>query len=162
MTKPETGLFEFIVAQGKSSISVLPAESSLDFISVFVYHFVKPAELTRNDDGFFSIPTIRIDHRFQSVFSNQLMIHLRIKGRIKRESRIREIHTNALTKGDDIVEGFGQNRCIMCVDGFDRYRAYDESMIIGDRQLLFAFLMFVSRVSDTVTPFFTTVLEPSP
>ena len=162
MTKPQTGLFEFIITQGKSSISILPPESSLDFISVFVYLLVKPAELTRNDDGFLSIPPVGIDDRFQSVFSNQLMIRLRIKGRIKGESRTRKIHTNALTKGDDLAEGFGQNRCIMCVDGFHRYRAYDEPMIIGNRHLFFAFLMFVSRVTDTVTPFFTTVFEPSP
>ncbi len=67
-----------------------------------------------------------------------------------------------MSEGDYIAEGFRQNRCIMCVDGFGRYRAYDEPMVIGDRQLLFAFLMFVSGVSDTVTPFFTTVFEPSP
>jgi len=162
MTKPQTGLFEFIVAQSESSISVLPPESSLDFISVFVYLLVKPTELTGNDDRCFSIPTVGIDHRFQSVFSNQLMIRLRIKGRIKGESRTRQIHTNLLTKGDYIAKGFRQNRCIMLIDGFDRYRAYDEPVIIGDRQLFFAFLVFVSRVSDAVTPFFTTVFDPSP
>ena len=96
------------------------------------------------------------------MFSNQLMIRLRIKGRIKSESRTPQIHTNLLTKGDDIAKGFRQNRCIMLIDGFDCYRAYDEPVIISDRQLFFAFLMFVSGVSDAVTPFFTTVFDPSP
>ena len=57
------------------------------------------------------------------MFSNQLMIRLRIKGRIKSESRTPQIHTNLLTKGDDIAKGFRQNRCIMLIDGFDCYRA---------------------------------------
>ena len=160
-TKPQTGLFEFIITQGESSVSVLPPESSLNFIAVFVY-LIKPAELPGDDDRGFSIPTIRIDHRFQSVFSNQLVIRLRVKGRIKGESRTTQIHTNPLTKGDYIAEDFRQNRCIMLIDGFDRYWTYDEPVIIGDRHLFFAFLMFLSGVSDAVTPFFTTVFEPSP
>ena len=90
------------------------------------------------------ISPVGIDHGDQSLFSNKFMIHLRIKGRIKCESRPRKIHANLFTKGDYIAEGFGQNRCIMCVDGFGSYRSYDEPVIIGDRQLFFAFLMFVS------------------
>ena len=52
--EPQIGLFEFIVVQGKFSIYVFPPESSLNFISAFVYPFVKPAELPSNNDRFWS------------------------------------------------------------------------------------------------------------
>ena len=90
------------------------------------------------------------------------MIHLGIKSRIKGESSPRKIHANTFAKGDDIAESFRQKCCILSVDGFDRYRSYDEPVIIGEDHFFFAFLMFVSGVSDTVTPFFTTVFDPSP
>ena len=65
-------------------------------------------------------------------------------------------------KGDKIGECFGQNRCIMVIDRFGGYRTDDEPLIVGDGQLFFAFLMFVSRIADAITPFFTTVFDPSP
>ena len=79
MSKTETGFLEFIVAQSDFSISILPAESSLDFVSFFVYFFVKPSEHARNDDRFFSIPPVGMDDGDQSVLSNHLMIRLGIK-----------------------------------------------------------------------------------
>ena len=49
-------------------------------------------------------------------------------------------------KGDKIGECFGQNRCIMVIDRFGGYRTDDEPLIVGDGQLFFTFLMFVSRI----------------
>ena len=50
----------------------------------------------------------------------------------------------------------------MLVDGFDRNRPEDEAVIIDDRELFFALLVFMSRVAEVIAPVFTTVLEPSP
>lgn len=59
-------------------------------------------------------------------------------------------------------QGFGENNGVVLVDGFDRDRPKDEAVIVDDRELFFAFLVFVSRVADVIAPFLTTVLEPSP
>ena len=75
---------------------------------------------------------------------DKLMIRLRVKPRIQRQGRRTQIQTYTMTKGKKPRKGFGQNRCIMCVDRFRRYRTYNESMIIGDRQFFFTFLVFVS------------------
>ncbi len=72
------------------------------------------------------------------------MIRLRIKRGIQRESRCTQIHIHTLTKGNKTGKGLGQNRCIMLVDRVRRYWTYDESMIIGDDQFFFIFLVFVS------------------
>ena len=106
--------------------------------------FSKPPELAGDDDRGLSIPPVWINDGDQSVCFDEVMIRLRIKGGIQRESRCAQIHANPMTKGNKIGEGFRQNRCIMCVDGFRRYRSDDESMIIGDRQFFFTFLVFVS------------------
>ena len=50
----------------------------------------------------------------------------------------------------------------MCVDRFGDYRTNDEPVIVGDGQLFFTFLMFVSRIPYGMPPFFTMVFEPSP
>ena len=65
-------------------------------------------------------------------------------------------------KGDKICECFGQNRYPMVIDRFGGYRTDDEPLIVGDGQLFFTFLMFVSRIADAIAPFFTTVFDPSP
>jgi len=49
-----------------------------------------------------------------------------------------------MTKGHKTRKGLRQNRCIVFIDGFRRYRTYDESMIIGEDQFFFTFLVFVS------------------
>ena len=59
-------------------------------------------------------------------------------------------------------QGFGENNGVVLVDGFDRDRPEDEAVIIDDRELFFALLVFMSRVAGAFAPFFTTVLEPSP
>ena len=138
-------MFEFIVAQCEFSISVLPPESSLDFISLFVNIFSKPAEHASNNNRFFGVASVRIDHRYQPLFFDNVMIRLRIKPGIKRECGCAEIHANTMAKGDKIGKGnLGQNRCIMFIDGFRGYRSNDEAMIIGDNQFFFTFLVFVS------------------
>jgi hypothetical protein len=48
------------------------------------------------------------------------------------------------------------------VDGFDRDRTEDEAVVVNDRELFFPFLVFMTGVAEAFTPFFTTVLEPSP
>jgi len=78
------------------------------------------------------------------VCFDNVMIRLRIKPGIQRQSRGAEIHTYPMTKGHKTGKGLGQNRCIMCVDRFRGYRSNDESMIIGDGQFFFTFLVFVS------------------
>ncbi len=75
---------------------------------------------------------------------DKLMIRLRIKPRIQRQGGRTQIQTNTMAKSKKTGKGFGQNRCIMCVDRFRRYRTYNKSMIIGNRQFFFTFLVFVS------------------
>ena len=72
------------------------------------------------------------------------MVRFRIKGGIQRESRCAEIQTYTMTQGNKTGKGFRQNRCIVFIDGFGRYRRNDESMIIGEDQFFFTFLVFVS------------------
>ncbi len=48
----------------------------------------------------------------------------------------------------------------MFVDRFDGYRSNDESMIVGDGELFFTFLVFVSRITDVIAPFLTTTFDP--
>ena len=78
------------------------------------------------------------------MFFDNLMIRLRVKPGIECESGCAEIHSNTMAKGDKIGKCFGQNRCVMLVDGFRRYRSNDEAMIIGDGQFFFTFLVFMS------------------
>ncbi len=75
---------------------------------------------------------------------DKLMIRLRIKPRVQRQGGCAQIQTNTIAKSKKTRKNFGQNRCIMCVDRFRRYRTYNESMIIGNRQFFFTFLVFVS------------------
>ena len=75
---------------------------------------------------------------------DKVAIRLRIKPGIECESSGTEIDANPMAKGDKIGKGFGQNRCILLIDGFGGYRSNDEAMIIGKGQLFFTFLMFVS------------------
>ena len=75
---------------------------------------------------------------------DKLMIRLRIKPRIQRQGGCAQIQTNTMAKSKKTRKGFRQNRCIMFVDRFRRYRTYNESMIIGDGQFFFTFLVFVS------------------
>ena len=49
-----------------------------------------------------------------------------------------------MTKGHKTRKGLEQNRCIMFIDGFRRYRSNDESMIIGEDEFFFTLLVFVS------------------
>ncbi len=49
-----------------------------------------------------------------------------------------------MAKGDELAEHFGQNRCPVFIDRFDRYRSNDEPLIVSDGQLFFTFFMFVS------------------
>ena len=75
---------------------------------------------------------------------DKVMICLRIKPGIQRESRCTEIHTYTMTKGNKTCKGFRQNRCILLVDRFRGYRSDDEATIISEGQFLFTFLVFVS------------------
>ena len=67
-----------------------------------------------------------------------------------------------MRKSNKIGECFGQNRCIMVIDRFRGYRTDNEPVIVGNGQLFFTFLMFVSRITDAIAPFFTTIFDPSP
>lgn len=58
-----------------------------------------------------------------------------------------------MTKGDEIDEGFRQNRCIVFVDWFDSDWTNDEALIVSDDQLFSTFLMFVFTITDAVSPF---------
>ncbi len=75
---------------------------------------------------------------------DKLMIRLRIKPRIQRQGGCAQIQPNTMTKSKKTRKDLGQNRCIMCVDRFRRYRSDDKAMIIGDGQFFFTFLVFVS------------------
>lgn len=65
-------------------------------------------------------------------------------------------------KGHKLRQGLWENNGVVLVDRFDRGRTEDEAVIVNDRQLFFPFLMFMAGVANALTPFLTTVLEPSP
>ena len=85
-----------------------------------------------------------MDDGDQPVCFDKFMIRLGIKPGIERECRGAEIHTYPMTKSHKTRKGFRQNRGILLIDRFRRYRRNDEPMIIGNRQFFFTFLVFVS------------------
>ena len=103
------------------------------------------SEHASNDNRCLSIPPVWIDNGDQPVCFDKVTIRLRIKPGIECECGRVQIHANTITQGNKTGKGLGKpNRGILWIDGFRRYRTDDESMIIGDNQFFFTFLMFVS------------------
>lgn len=96
------------------------------------------------------------------VLGEEIAIGLRVKARIQGDGGLGYVEADALGKRGQIREAVRQQAGVMDVDGFDCQGAQDKAVIIDNRELLFAFLVFMARIADGRPPFLTTVLEPSP
>lgn len=145
------------------SVDILPCIASFDDETFVVALPVKVTIHSRDDDGRLRVPPIRMNDGLHLHATDDVFVFLAVESFVEREGNASKgkLHLSR-QKRDRMMKCVWKENAVMSVHWSDEEWCKNVTLIVYDTDFFDAFLMFVTRISDVFTPFFTMALLPSP
>ena len=112
--------------------------------------------------GLFAVARVFSNVGFHSGVEDVLAIGFAVKARIQVECRTFDLNPGIRRHLLEVFQAIRQQNDVGFVDRRNRQWRQDVAVVIGNCNHLFARLVLVAAVADSVAPFLATVFEPSP